>query len=361
MLHGTARRARHCSLGVTLAAAALVMVSLLGSAPSPAEDAVLMFGIGVHIEPFGARVSQLALDAGASPTGVNPNQMDYHRRPDFVRHVDDLMLLADVVEAHGGVLTVQAQTPFTTSAAEFGSSVLSDLEDRGHEIGLHFHEDAHLGRDAETLLPSVWTAVMLEEIDLIHAAGVDNSIRYWSGGNLFVDLYEAAAAAGLDINSDWKNPNTQSTPDLLTGIHPWRPAGGTDGDDVSSFARHDPEVAIIFLPESAFDTRTFANKRQVKAEGGLDAWLDVLEEALLASLEDVHSDRVNVFHFTAHPGEFVGNPAAPYEELERFLTEVVDPLVVAGRIEWVTFSEMADAFAAWEETHPGVDPRTPTK
>ena len=359
MLRQLSQRACQCSL--VLAPAVLVTaVFLLGSAPDPTEDAVLLFGIGVHIEPFGARVSQLALDAGAAPIGANANPMDYHRQANFERHVDDLMLLADVVEAHGGVLTVQAQSPFTTSATQFGSSVLSDLEDRGHEIALHFHEDAHLGRDAESLPPSVWTAVMAKEISFIRSAGVEGSIRYWSGGNLFVNLYEAAAAAGLDINSDWKNPTTQSTPELLTGIHPWRPTGGTDGDDVSRFARHDPEAAIVFLPEGAFDTRSFANKRQIKAEGGLEAWLDVLEEALLASLEDVHPDRVNVFHFTAHPGEFVGNPARPYEELGRFLTEVVDPLVAAGRIEWATFSEMADAFAAWEETHPGVDLRIPT-
>jgi len=360
MLERIPRRARRCSLG--LAAAVLVAAAfLLGSAPDPTEDAVLLFGIGVHIEPFGARVSQLALDAGAAPIGTNPNQMDYRRRSDFERHVDDLLLLADTVEAHGGVLTIQAQTPFTTSATEFGSSVLSDLEDRGHEIALHFHEDAHLGRSAESLAPSVWAAVMAEEIGLIHSAGVDGPIRYWSGGNLYVELYEAAAAAGLDINSDWKNPNTQSTPNLLTGIHPWRPAGGAEGNDVSLFARHDPEVAIVFLPEGAFDTRTFASKQEIKAEGGLEAWLGALEEAFLASLENVHPDRVNVFHFTAHPGEFVGSPASPYGELRRFLTEVVDPLVAEGRIEWATFSEMADAFAAWEETHPGVDPRTPTR
>ena len=35
----------------------------------------------------------------------------------------------------------------------------------------------------------------------------------------------------------------------------------------------------------------------------------------------------------------------------------VEPLVGEGRIRWATFSEMADAFTAWEETHPGVDPR----
>lgn len=361
MLHQHPHRTRRW-FGLALAATCLATaVFLIGSAPSHGDNAVLLFGIGVHIEPFGACVSPIALDAGASPIGAASNRMDYRRQADFERHVDDLARLADVVESHGGLLTVQAQTPFTTSATEFGSTVLADLEARGHELALHFHEDAHLGRGAESLPASVWTAVMLEEVEFIRAAGVEGPIRYWSGGNLFIDLYDAAAAAELGINSDWKNPNTQSTPDLLTGIHPWRPADGTEGSDVLRFAQHDPGGSIVFLPEGAFDTDLFADKQRIKDEGGLDAWLDVLEAALLASLADVHPDRVNVFHFTAHPGEFVGNPNAPYEELDRFLTQVVDPLVATGRIAWATFSEMADAFVTWEETHPDVDPRTPTK
>ncbi len=343
-------------------AACLGSVFLLtASSPSPAGDAVLLFGIGVHIEPFGAHVSPIALAAGASSIGAGHNRMNYHRRPDFERHVDDLSLLADTVESHGGVLTVQAQTPFTTSAATYGNPVLSDLEAQGHEIALHFHEDAHLGQDAEALPPSVWTAVMIEEIERIRAAGVAGPISYWSGGNLYPHVYDAAAQAGLSINSDWKNPGTQSTPDLLTGIHPWRPSDGTTGEDVFAFARHDPDEAVVFLPGGAFDTALFSSKQQIKEEGGLDAWLDVIEDALLASLENVHPDRVNVFHFTAHPGEFVGSPTAQYEALDRFLTEIIDPLVAAGRIRWATFSEMSDAFALWEEAHPGVDPRTPTK
>jgi len=342
---------------------ALLLLSflLLGmtTQPDPAgEQPVSLFGIGVHIEPFGAQVSPIAIQAGARPRTLDPNQMDYNRRPDFERHVEDLLNLASTVEAHGGLLTIQAQTAFTTSAIRFGSTILSDFEDSGHEIALHFHENVHLGNGDETLSPEIWTAVMQEEIEIIHRAGVEQPTRYWSGGNLYPQVLQAAAGAGLSINSDWKNPNTQSTPATLMGIHPWRPADGTGGEDVTAFATHNPNGSIIFLPGGIVDPVAFANKNLIREREGLEGWLDVLEDALMMSLEAVRSDRVNVFHFTVHPGEFVGDPHAPYELLADFLDDVVDPLVAAGRIQWATFSQMADAFETWEAEHPGVDPRS---
>jgi len=346
---------------VAISGIALVAFLLMGvmnqESPSQGEP-VLLFGIGVHIEPFDAQVSSIAIQAGAEPRTLDPRQMDYNRRPDFERHVEDLLNLAAAVELHGGVLTVQAQTPFTTSSIRFGNTLLSDLADRGHEIGLHFHENVHLGNGDEDLPPEVWTAVMQEEIDLICQTGVESPINYWSGGNLYPQVLQAAADAGLSINSDWKNPSSQSTPATLMGIHPWRPADGTDGQDVTAFATHDPEGAIIFLPGGIVDPVAFANKQQIKEQDGLEGWLDVLEEALIDSLAAARTDRVNVFHFTVHPGEFVEDPNAPYFMLGDFLDDVVDPLVEAGRIQWATFSQMAEAFEAWEAEHPDIDPHS---
>ena len=339
----------------------LLSFLLLGMTTQPdtaGDQPVLLFGIGVHIEPFGAQVSPIAIQAGAEPRGQNPNQMNYSRRPDFERHVEDLLNLAATVEAHGGLLTIQAQTAFTTSAIRFENSILAGFEASGHEIGLHFHENIHLGNGEEDLSPDIWTAVMQEEIEFIQRAGVEQPIRYWSGGNLYPQVLQAAAGAGLAINSDWKNPNSQSTPQLLMGIHPWRPAGGTDGENVAAFATHDPDGSVIFLPGGIVDPIAFANKKLIKDREGLEGWLDVLEEALLSSLEAVRFDRVNVFHFTVHPGEFVDDPQAPYEIFADFLDDVVDPLVEAGRIQWATFSQMADAFEEWEADYSGVDPRS---
>jgi hypothetical protein len=334
---------------------------LLGLTTQPdtaGNQPVLLFGIGVHIEPFGAQVSSIAVKAGARPRSLDPNQMNYNRRPDFERHVEDLLNLAAAVESHNGLLTVQAQTAFTTSTIRFDNPILSDFEDAGHEIALHFHENVHLGNGNENLPPDIWTAVMQEEIELIHRAGVEHPTNYWSGGNLYPQVLQAAAGAGLSINSDWKSPTTQSTPEQLMGIHPWRPADGTDGQDVAAFASHDPDGAIIFLPGGIVDPEAFANKTEIKQEEGLEGWLDVLEEALISSLDAARSDRVNVFHFTVHPAEFVGHPNEPYTMLSDFLDDVIDPLVASGRIQWATFSQMAATFEAWEDDYPDTDPRS---
>lgn len=354
------RIAKYLGMVLFVSGSLLLAVGLAGftSGDNTSNQPVLLFGIGVHIEPFGAQVSPLAIAAGAVPRMLDPRQMDYNRRPDFERHVEDLRNLAAVVESHHGLLTVQAQTAFTTSAIRFGNTILSDFEDNGHEIALHFHENVHLGNDEETLSPGLWTAVMQEEIDLIQRAGVENAIQYWSGGNLYPDVLQAAADAGLRINSDWKDPSTQSTPQVLMGIHPWRPSGGTDGQDLSAFSVHDPQGEVIFLPGGIVDPVAFANKNEIKAEEGLEGWLDVLEEALQSSLAAARSDRVNVFHFTVHPGEFVDDPNDPYALLSDFIDDVVDPLVAQGRIQWATFSQMADAFESWEAEHPDTDPRS---
>jgi len=255
-------------------------------------------------------------------------------------------------------MTVQAQSPFTQVAIERGNTILRDLEAHGHEIALHFHEDAHLGRDPERLPVQAWCTVMQEEISYIQRAGAQKKIRYWSGGNLYTGIVEAASCAGLDVMSDWKNPRTQGTDLSLVGVHPWRPAGGPSETDLSKFATHDPNGQVIFLPEGAYDPEKFKNKNAIIARGGDQAWFEVIREALERSLESAKADRVNVFHFTVHPGEFRGDPTRPFGVIEDFLTNVVDPLVKAGKVRWATFSQMADEFIAWEKAHPGVDPRS---
>ncbi len=309
-------------------------------------EPVLLFGIGMHIEPLG-RTAQEYGGGGA----------DYRQGPLFERHVQDILAVAGIVEGHGGRMTVQAQSPFTQVAIERGNTILRDLEARGHEIALHFHEDAHLGRDPERLPVQTWCAVMQEEISYIQQAGVQNKIRYWSGGNLYTGVLEAASCAGLDVMSDWKNPRTQRTDLSLVGVHPWRPAGGPSETDFSQFARHDPNGKVIFLTEGAYDPEKLKNKNAIIARGGDQAWFEVIREALERSLESAKADRVNVFHFTVHPGEFRGDPARPFGVIEDFLTNVVDPLVKAGKIRWATFSQMADEFIAWEKANPGIDPR----
>lgn len=317
-----------------------------------AGEAVLYFTIGMHIEPM-----------GETAQGYGNGRGDYHQPQFFQRHVQDILAVTGIVETHGGRMTIQAQSPFTSVAIESGNTILADLATRGHEIALHFHEDAHLGKNSSALSAQQWCDVMKQEIVLITQAtsspqgGGVTDIRYWSGGNLYPNTYEAAECAGLDVNSDWKNPNMQSTDLSLVGVNPWRPAGGTDGVDFTLFTQHDPNGAIVFLPEGQYDKTDFAASRRSEEAGGDEAYFEYLKTQLYASLEAAQPGKVNVFHFTIHPGEFRGDPNQPFAVIEKFLTEVVDPLVASGQVQWATFSEMADAYAAWETANPGAAPR----
>lgn len=314
--------------------------------PHAESGAVLFFTIGMHIEPL-----------GETAQGYGSGKGDYHQTQLFQRHVQDILTVTGIVEAHGGRMTIQAQSPFTQVAIASGNTILADLAARGHEIALHFHEDAHLGKNSGSLSVQQWCEVMKQEIELIKQASGVSEVRYWSGGNLYPHVYEAAECAGLDVNSDWKNPRTQSADPSLLGVNPWRPAGGTDGTDFTLFTQHDPFGAVVFLPEGQYDKSNFASMRRSQEAGGDEAYFEYLKQSLYASLAAAQPDKVNVFHFTVHPGEFRGDAANPFAVIEKFLTEVVDPLVASGQVQWVTFSEMADAYIAWEAAHPGVNPR----
>ncbi len=340
-----------CSLGASGATPASAATQPIETATQPpvqneAGETILLFAIGMHIEPL-----------GKTAQGFGGGKGDYHEAAFFEHHVQDILTVTQIVEAHGGRMTIQAQSPFTEVAIQSGNTILADLAARGHELALHFHEDAHLGKNSSALSGRQWCDVMKEEIALITQASGVTDIRYWSGGNLYPDMYEAAACAGLDVNSDWKNPIIQETDLSLVGVNPWRPAGGTDGADFTLFAQNDPNGAVVFLPEGQYDRTDFASMRRSDNAGGDEAYFEYLKESLQASLKAAQPGKVNVFHFTVHPGEFRGDPQHPFEVIEKFLTEVVDPLVASGQVRWATFSEMADAFAAWETANPGVEPR----
>src|SRR4030043_200480 len=337
------------TLALLLAQACTFSISpaLAETTPPQSEDgAVLLSATGIHTEPLGSTTSQIV--GSSTPSLFKLFRPDYHNQKLFQLHVKDLRTIAGIVEQHGGKLTVQTQTPFTQVAIQSGETILADFEERGHEIALHFHEDAHLGKNSENLPASTWTAVMAEEISLIKRAGA-TEVRYWSGGNLYSHILEAASQAGLEVMSDKKNPKTQTTDKSLIGINPWRPAASPNGADVTGFARHDPNGKIVFLPEGDYSRTDFASMRRTKSTGGDEGYFEFLKASLYSSLEAAQPGKVNVFHFTIHPGEFRGSSSQPYAVLDKFLAEVVDPLVRNGSVKWATLSQMADAYESWEQ------------
>lgn len=318
---------------------------------------VILLSIGMHIEPNGGSPSSIITGLPAARAAGSSNKKSYYNLSAFDHDVAEIRTVAGVIEAHGGRMTVQAQTPFTTVAIESGDAILADLAAAGHEMGLHFHEKVHLGRNPESLPADTWYAVMTEEIELLKQASGVEKIRYFSGGNLYPDIYEAASRAGLDIHSDWKNPDDQSGDPTFVGLNPWRPAGGTDGADFAQVAAHDPAGGVIYLAEGIYNRSDFTSSKTA-ADGDDEAYFEFLKASLMESLAQAEAGEVNAFDITIHPGEYKGT-GQPYAVIDRFLTEVVDPLVATGQLRWATYSEKADAYGEWEASHPGVDLREP--
>ena len=310
-------------------------------------QAPLLFCIGIHIEPFGTTVSSLAGGSATAAGKRAKNKGDYNDLGYLRMHIANIQKIAQIVEKHNGKMTVQAQTAFTSSCYKNNEKILAELAAAGHEIALHFHEDAHLGKNCNNLNPDVWAAVMKEEIGWLKKAGAGN-VRYWSGGNIYPHILAAASNAGLSVMSDYKNPKKQEADDSLLAINPWRPAGEPSEGNVVEFSKHDPKGIIIYLPDGIFKSADFKERKS----GGNAAFLDYLTDGLERSLYAVKRDKVNVFHITLHPGELKGPAGRGTDILDTWLTQVIDPLVREGKVVWATFSEMADRYASWETANP---------
>jgi len=290
----------------------------VGSATTP-----LYFGIGVHIEP----------------------EPEY--RDDFVyqRDRERLRRLAEIVAEHGGVLTIQTQTPFDDKAQQLGDTIFADLAAQGHEIALHFHEDAHIP-DADSRPVEEWMTTLEEEIDLIEElSGAE--VRTWSGGNVYPHVFQAAEQVGLEVNINYKNPQTQQSDERFTILAPWRPAGAASVEERTT---HDPGGAVIYIPSGVFPAH--CDKLEAFPRPYCHEAFDYVTVALRNSLDAVTEGKVNAFYGTLHPSDFFG-PGSDEEKLQvwdQWLTAVVDPLVADGRIQWATMSGIADAFMAWEES-----------
>jgi hypothetical protein len=290
----------------------------VGSTTTP-----LYFGIGVHVEPLAEYMDDVV----------------------YQRDRERLRRLAEIVAAHGGMLTIQTQTPFNDKAQQLGDTLFADLAAQGHEIALHFHEDAHIP-DADNRPVEDWVTALEEEIDLIEELS-GTEVRTWSGGNVYPHVFEAAEAAGLEVNINYKNPQTQQSDERFTILTPWRPAGASS---IEGRTTHDPDGAVIYVPSGVFPAH--CDKLEGFPRPYCYEAFDYVTIALRNSLDTVTEGKVNAFYGTLHPSDFFG-PGSDEEKLQvwdEWLTTVVDPLVADGRIQWATMSDIADAFIAWEES-----------
>lgn len=290
------------------------------------EGAVILLTIGVHVEPHREY--------------LDPARYDLDRAR--------ILRLAEIVERHGGRLTVQVQRPFTEVAQQRGDRLLLELARRGHEVALHYHEDFHLP-NASVRPVSAWVSALRREIALIETLS-EQRVTTWSGGNLYPHAFEAAVAVGLENHINYKDLATQGIPAPFMVLTPWRPVGS---GSVSERTTHDPDGKIVYVPCGVYPAHCPGAEGVPKPYScrGFDYVTIALRNSLRAALP---AD-VNTFIATVHPGDFLA-PADDEVEFalwEAWLAQTVDPLVASGRVRWATVTEMAAAFDAWQGASAG--------
>lgn len=61
--------------------------------------------------------------------------------------------------------------------------------------------------------------------------------------------------------------------------------------------------------------------------------------------------KTNTFYVTFYPDDFLepDDDEDNFAVWDAWFTQIVDPLVAAGRLQWATITEMSKTFEAWEE------------
>jgi hypothetical protein len=304
-----------------------------GTAPAEPSDAVLYYGIMVHLEGWD----------------------DARGRPSFEKHAELVRRYASLFETYGAHLTLESKE-FTDGCIVWGDNVLKEMEDRGHGIGVHADIGGEADMDCNTFTPQ-----LLERKQILESLGV--RVRHVSGIVSACDWVTAAADAGYMFTSgtvayallslplelrpagyaDCPSPAKchQAYPfDLAGRLHPWRMASGEDWIFPSAGGR------LVILPsgggltcaaEEADDEHSYTKCTFNAAD--IDAVIAELEQVLAL----VEAGKVNTYYVSWSLGKELDDGL-----LEDFLRRV-KPYVDDGRVQWKTLPEMYDLYTAWEK------------
>lgn len=301
--------------------------------------------------------------------------------------------LARLLHEHGGFLTIQPEEDWVMAAERFAPGLLEGLaQDYGVQYSTHTH-GPHC-RDDEGRLRSCTDCEQNK-----YTAGWDQSVNDYDYpevieyvGNLQGLISEAAGISVTDHNGNWecdratelsklgyetwsayKNWETQRTYQVLIN-NPWRPGQVNADDNAEQWLTHDPSTDIVYIPGWGQNLTRWHERAQEKLAPILSQWISHADP-----------DRVNTFYLMLHVGIFdsryqegddtytVFDDTAGTLTLsdefnsqmaywDKLLTELIDPLVTEGYLQWTSLPEMGELYLQWEqdschgEASPAVQP-----
>lgn len=282
--------------------------------------------------------------------------------------------LARTFREHGGFLTIQPEEDWPMAALKFAPDTLSNLATNyGVVYSTHTHGPACIdpeGRlrsnqdcggcrtcpgwetietDADPYTPQ-YIGTLRDLISEVSETDVSDH-----NGNFHYEHASALADVGIATRSAFKDHNTQSTFDQLF-TNPWRPTECDAIEMPEIFQTHDPTTEIIFVPGWGQAITRHPARIHARLAGMLSQVL-------------CHADanRVNTFYIVTHVDHYRADdePYVEFDEAtgqvtlhaafrqdlgywEETLTELIDPLVAEGYLQWTSLPEIGRLFENWE-------------
>jgi hypothetical protein len=272
----------------------------------------------------------------------------------FERHAEHVRQYATMFEKYGAKLTLESKE-LTDGIIQWGDDVLSEMEARGHGIGVHAdiggQRDYDCSRFVEELrrervqLESLGVQVRHVSGNTSHCDWVQATIRAgyeFTSGNVAYSVMSLPIESRPDEYKDCSDPSKchQTYPEPLEErLHPWRTSNGRD------WLRHDPEGELVILPSSHVLP---CMAEEIDGEDIRDCTFDekdieYFEDELQKAIALADPQQVNQIYVAWS----LGSPL-DMNILELWLKNI-HPYVERGDVVWATLPEIYDAYRLWEQ------------
>ena len=331
------------------------------------SDAITVGGIEVPAEPVAPTYFSILIHI------EDPSALGLREEFFFVQSAV-FQRLAQVLHEHGGFLTIQPEEDWIRGAVDsgFDPTMLSDLTTSfGVQYSTHTHgpnckDLDEVPRSANDCNSNPeWDSAVYDNDILTYVGNLRDLISSAAGipvsdhnGNF--DFREAGRFSEIDMLtwSAFKNKNTQRTYDYLYN-NPWRPTEGNALDDIEPFVTHDPTTGIVYVPGVGSALTTHHENVLLRAAPIVSQFI-----------QHADPDRVNTLYLLTHIGKFYSRDndanyiaynadtgeitySAEFEQhlsyWDDMLTDLIDPLVEAGYLEWASIPQMGEHYVAWEQ------------
>jgi hypothetical protein len=280
--------------------------------------------------------------------------------------------LARTFYEHGGFLTIQPEQDWPMAAeSKFQPGLLAELADQynvvysTHTHGPNCRDDKGKLRSAEDCNQQPGWDRQLQNDDVLEYVGELRDLLSQASGTTVSDhngnwdFAQTSRYAEVSILtlSGYKKKHDQATYDRLIN-NPWRPGQVNADENIEAFLTHHPETNVIYVPGWGQAVTRHPERA-----------LSRLRPMISQFIAHADPERVNTFYAILHVDHFysrAGNPdymayneatgeitySAEFEQhiqgWDDMLTELIDPLVAEGYLQWTSVPEMGQLYLEWE-------------